>query len=635
MKGNLKSTLTRTGRKKIMENIDSNVLKPKTISELLENKFFIRHYQRGYRWTSQQVLQLLDDIDSFIPREVPGKPDKKTFYCLQPIVLKKLKTNSIPDRMMEGEWYEVIDGQQRLTTIYLILQYINEFWTGRQKKNLFEIDYQTRENCVEFLQKIKVNSDDITVDINKENIDFYHISKAYQTIRNWEHNYQDLHSGKLLDSAEFQSKFLTYSKIIWYEVKNNEDSEALFERLNIGKIPLTNAELTKALFLSEDSFKELGHEEKQLRHFEIALLWDEMEHKLNEQDMKFWSFITNKKRKDYDTKIELILDLIAGKKDGEKDPLFTFLHFNKQQSLAKIWSDIELFYHTLLEWNSNRDLYHKIGYLIACNNVGKWKKPHLNKLINYSMTHSKDKFNEKVTKEIKKSIACNITELRYPEHNDRIFNLLLLFNVETYRFSKSIDEFYPFKQHKDNCWSLEHIHARNSEGLDKTKQIQWKQWLELHLPVLRELGENGEMGEQSEVNAVISEIEKYNNDQLTWNRFSDIFDKVNDFLTCNAEQMDIESDGISNLALLSQPDNAALNNSVFEVKRREVIRLDKEGSFIPVCTRRIFLKYYQNSDSTTQNFFWAPEDRQAYLKELTETLENYMDLNATEEDNDN
>ncbi|MBU1012781.1 MAG: DUF262 domain-containing protein, partial [Bacteroidetes bacterium] len=340
-----------------MENIDSNVLKPKAISELLENKFFIRHYQRGYRWTSQQVEQLLDDIDSFVPREVPGKHDKKTFYCLQPIVLKKLKTDSASDRLMEGEWYEVIDGQQRLTTIYLILKYINEFWTGRQKKNLFKIDYETREDCVKFLQGIKVNSDDVTVDINKRNIDFYHISKAYQTIRDWERNYHDQHSGKPLDDAEFQSKFLSYSKIIWYEVKDNEDSEDLFERLNIGKIPLTNAELTKALFLSEDSFKELGHEEKRLRHFEIALLWDEMEHKLNDQDMKFWSFITNKKRADYDTKIELILELMAGKSDDEKDPLFTFLHFSRQKSLSEIWSNIELFYHTLLEWNSNRDLY--------------------------------------------------------------------------------------------------------------------------------------------------------------------------------------------------------------------------------------------------------------------------------------
>ena len=616
-----------------MEASLKSVLEPMAISELLGKQFFIRHYQRGYRWTKQQVEQLLDDIDSFTPRELDHDRTKKTFYCLQPVVLKKIIPETIPDRGIEGEWYEVVDGQQRLTTIYLILHYINEFWTGRQQKTLFKIDYETRENCVDFLQKIRVNDDDITVDINKKYIDFYHISKAYQAIRDWERNYEANHGKKLED--EFKFKFLNYSKIIWYEVSTEEDSGKLFERLNIGKIPLTNAELTKALFLSEDSFLELGHEEKRIRHFEIALLWDEIEHKLNEQDMKFWSFITNKKRTAYDTKIELILDLISGKADDEKDPFFTFLHFNRQQNLSRIWSDIEQFYQTLIEWNNDRDLYHKIGYLITCKETGKFKKKKLNKLVNYSMTHTKDEFNALLTKQIIESVESNISELRYSEHNDKIFNILLLFNVETYRCSKSIDEFYPFKQHKDNSWSLEHVHARNSDGLDKTKQSQWRQWLDLHLPILKELRGNGEMGEQAEIDGIISAIENYNNDRLTWQRFSDIFDKVNDMLTCNADQMDIESDGISNLALLSQPDNAALNCSAFEVKRREIIRLDKEGSFIPVCTRRVFLKYYRQNDSATQIFDWSPQDRQSYLKELTKNLEQYFNSDPAEVNNGN
>ena len=91
------------------------------------------------------------------------------------------------------------------------------------------------------------------VDINKENIDFFHISSAYQTIRNWELDYEEKH-GKAFDEAAFQSKFLANSKVIWYEVAKEEKSQALFERLNLGKIPLTNAELTKALFLSSNSF---------------------------------------------------------------------------------------------------------------------------------------------------------------------------------------------------------------------------------------------------------------------------------------------------------------------------------------------------------------------------------------------
>jgi len=217
-------------------------LEIREIGELLEQKFFVPHYQRGYRWSRQQVEQLLDDIDAF-----RLKNDRKdSFYCLQPLVLKRMKPNDARVGTTDEARFEVIDGQQRLTTIYLILRYINEFWVGRQKKKIFEIDYETRDNCVEFLRKITVNDDDKTVDINTDNIDFYHISMAYQAIRDWERSYREKHDSRDLDSAGFQSAFLARTKVIWYEISGREEQEAsekLFERLNLGKIPLTNAEL--------------------------------------------------------------------------------------------------------------------------------------------------------------------------------------------------------------------------------------------------------------------------------------------------------------------------------------------------------------------------------------------------------
>ena len=92
-------------------------LKPLPINELLDKQFFVPHYQRGYRWTNQQVEQLLDDIDSFSPREVPGKSNQKTFYCLQPIVVKLMddeakKVNKLADLYTEELckwWLSVAD----------------------------------------------------------------------------------------------------------------------------------------------------------------------------------------------------------------------------------------------------------------------------------------------------------------------------------------------------------------------------------------------------------------------------------------------------------------------------------------------------------------------------------------------
>ena len=69
-----------------LEKTDINLF-PLSINGLLDKQFFIPHYQRGYRWTKYQVEQFLDDIDSFVPREIVGKPDEKTFYC-KPALLR-------------------------------------------------------------------------------------------------------------------------------------------------------------------------------------------------------------------------------------------------------------------------------------------------------------------------------------------------------------------------------------------------------------------------------------------------------------------------------------------------------------------------------------------------------------------
>jgi uncharacterized protein with ParB-like and HNH nuclease domain len=78
--------------------MEENSIELKEISKLSEEKFFIPSYQRGYRWTEQQVNDLLDDIDSFTPKEVLNT-NEKTWYCLQPVVVKA----------RNNQW-EVIDG---------------------------------------------------------------------------------------------------------------------------------------------------------------------------------------------------------------------------------------------------------------------------------------------------------------------------------------------------------------------------------------------------------------------------------------------------------------------------------------------------------------------------------------------
>ena len=85
-----------------------------------------------------------------------------------------------------------------------------------------------------------------------------------------------------------------------------------------------------------------------------------------------------------------------------------------------------------------------------------------------------------------------------------------------------------------------------------------------------------------------------------------------------------DGEDIANMALLSSTDNAALNNSTFDVKRNEIIKMDKAGQYIPFCTRMVFLKYYTPS-ADNQLHFWGHADRVAYVDAMNTVLVNYLE----------
>lgn len=64
----------------------SNMVELKSIGEILGKNFLIPNYQRGYRWTRQQVDDLLNDIKGF----KESNPSSYQFYCLQPLVIHRM-----------------------------------------------------------------------------------------------------------------------------------------------------------------------------------------------------------------------------------------------------------------------------------------------------------------------------------------------------------------------------------------------------------------------------------------------------------------------------------------------------------------------------------------------------------------
>lgn len=554
--------------------------------------FYVPSYQRGYRWGKPEVERLLDDIYS-------TKGDIN--YCLQPVVVKK-----------NDDGYELIDGQQRLTTIYLIYRFMSEH-SKSINGSRFTLSYETRKKSKDFLKSIDESR-------KEENIDFWFFCTAYESIKAW-FSKEDIES-RLTDMNDYFKKIV---KIIWYEVGETEDAIGLFTRLNIGKIPLTNAELVKAMFLSKGRSVTNMEQKKQE---EISFQWDHMEKELHNDSL--WFFLTNKTSTEYQTRADLVLDLISQKPADNRDKYYTFFKFNEMyqdsqngRNLDDIWYEIQQTFLTLKEWHSNHEFYHKIGYLIASGSKT------LREIFERSKGKTKSAFKKFLDEGIKNSIKIgkNYADLNYENTEDqkKIKKLLLLFNVESVRKSGEHSQRFPFDKYKNGengkvIWSLEHIHAQQSEGLSTQKM--WKEWLRLHKPSVESSVESAKSSSY-DINKLIKEIDDaINNDRLSRQDFDSIQQEVVGLLSEEGHSEYLHS--IANLALLSFEANAALSNSTFDVKRNEIIKMDKEGAFIPFCTRMVFLKYYTLS-AENQLHFWGKDDRDAYVNEMNIVLGTYLE----------
>lgn len=566
-------------------------LEDKLVGEIAGD-FYIPSYQRGYRWEQQQVETLLNDI-----MENGDKP-----YCLQPVVVRK----------MDDGRYELIDGQQRLTTIYILLKYLKNEYKPKLKVN-YTLSYETREESASFIDSMDANR-------ANNNIDFFFMYEAYKTIDCW---FKKLEAeGKDQSAADLFGLYF-FPKVgnssggnvrfIWYEVKNVEDKDAisLFTRLNIGRIPLTNAELVKALFLcrKEDN---LHATEEQLK---IALQWDTLEKELHDSDL--WNFLTRSKETSYPSRIELIFDLMVSKNERSNDRYSTFYYFYAHRSdLRELWDNVIHYYYRLKEWYKKDVLYHKIGYLVSSGHSP------INDIVEATIGMKKSELEAYLDDQIRQSIRFKVrySDLRYDTTYDHISRLLLLFNVISVMKRGGTARF-PFKIYNNEEWSLEHIHPQHPEEM-RNEQELWRTWIDKHLASIRELPETNEESKTikkelfNDMNLFLAK------EKVSLDTFKVLVDRVMHALSDKTN--DDLTHSLSNMALLSKSQNSALNNSLFDVKRRDIIKMDREGKYIPYCTRMVFLKYYTERADEKQMFVWSNADRKAYIDAINKELEDYL-----------
>lgn len=584
---------------------ENSSIKLKAVEDLFEKSFFIPDYQRGYRWEKKQVKALLEDIHAFATKE------NEKFYCLQPLIVKQ----------KEGREWEVIDGQQRLTTIFLILKYLDE-------RELYSITYQTRECSKKFLEKIE----DTTKEEAEENIDFYHIFRAYQTIKDF--------FKKPSAKEDFKSTLKEKTKFIWYEEQSSESSKKAFRNFNSGKIPLTKAELIRgALALG---FSEKEQSSRALNNkISFAVEWHDMEQLLAND--RFWYFLHHKDLSEaqrMNSFIEAALEAEGGK-NGE-DELEDY-----RKGAPERWAALKKRFEQWREFYEDSQLYHLTGFLVATN-----KRNYGSKVFGYynditDKASLKDKLMEEIRGGLQVPVEhdfddAKVTDieklallknLSYGNHNRLIKKILLLHNVLSYQERK--DEYrFPFKRYKKESWDIEHIQATASHVLDNIENIvnnknefskeEAEVKIDSILSVLKktlDLPEENQSDDdrptwdsiKKEINDAIKE-KKPNEDQLV---FSD------DIRIKTEESERLKPNCIWNLALLDQSTNRGIKSIPFSEKRKHVLK-NEENKLILICTEKVFNKSYPVSSEELS--FWEEKDREAYLKNMSATVSNYITI---------
>lgn len=552
-------------------NLREATLEPKLIGDI-EGTFFVPSYQRGYRWGEVEVRRLLEDIaESF---DLP--------YYLQPVVVKP-----------HGDEWELVDGQQRLTTLYLVMQYMKN--AGLQSTGAsYSMRYETRTGSADYL-------DAPDPDRSQENIDYFHIHAAYKCISDWfeGHEHRRQHMANRFYGALFEQV-----RVIWYQAPDDADATTLFTRLNVGRIPLTDAELVKALLLSRCRDGDVD------RALEVAAQWDAIERDLRQPDV--WAFITGSARRE-PTHISLLLDTLAGGPAGRDRPLFHTFETLRAQIASDptgFWERVVDLHSLVLGWYEDRNLFHKIGFLVSTGTS-------LAGLISSARGRRKSEFEAELDRLIRLALGLSESALRDLDYGSAATErALLLMNVETVRLRQHSSERYSFREHAVGGWSLEHIHAQNAERLNKAEQ--WVEWLRLHDEALAALPEAAE-GTYDDLRTRIAQARV----AITEAKFRALEQELTEIFSSSDDTATTGVHSIANLALLDRDTNSALNNGVFEVKRRAIIARDKAGDYIPVCTRNAFLKYYTTAEAQ-QIQFWGAQDMEGYLNELVSTLSPYL-----------
>lgn len=309
--------------------------------------FYIPRFQRGYRWTKDNVEKLIEDIfegkwleddvfeklEPIFNKKLNNKIDEifaieddiiaKSPYCIQPLAICEDEV-VLEERKEKEKVFSVIDGQQRLTTLQIVISALKSFSENQGNWPSITIKYETRMKSASYLDNLndlKKNAYEKIEAQKEDSLDYQYMFNAFRVAK-------DFFKAKLahIGVDGYREKYIAYlrdiilynTRFIWYKFDSKESKpQTIFDNFNSGKTSLTDSELIKAIFMDGNNYDSEDIEDKRIV---ISEKWDEIENELHDED--FWTFVPhaeqyNTDSKAYDTRIDLIFEYLVSRKWNE------------------------------------------------------------------------------------------------------------------------------------------------------------------------------------------------------------------------------------------------------------------------------------------------------------------------------
>jgi len=589
----------------------------KLLNDAGKDSFLIPTYQRGYKWTSEdensQVKVLMNDLLSAYDNSAER-------YYLQFITLKD--TNNV---------FEVIDGQQRLTTLTILFSLFNLHNGISSKENFVnkKLIYQIRKNFIEeFIYKDinKIISNDnwevfVSNNPSHNNQDVYYIFHATKTINNF---LNDIKEHIKID--EFYEYISDKVQIIVNILDDEMNSEKVFVNVNKG-VRLKDEDLVKGLLITKipldnknEQYRLTENEINEIRTT-LGRQWDELSEwsirnkvttffQPNEKGIAWLIKLTFPKVNDLDT----------------ENPVFTFLFekYQKGEKATNIFAEIYKIKQVLNDWLNIPEIHNLLGFLIHSKN-------------HYNFFNIWNKLKELKTKKevviklkdlIKNEIPFNseknkLDELNYHDSKNDLFNLFLIIDIIKFLpINEESENFYDYGLITNENWSIEHIFPQNIDELKNTNSFSKED-----LSILKEMLpdeiniDDINIEDEDDKVTIVNLLKKIKNEQ----EYCSIDKYEKEALKYLLENNAKDLHRIGNLALLEFGMNSSLSNNFFDEKRKIIVDKVSKGKFVPYHTYDVFSKLI--IDNQTSLHVWSKNDivkHEEYITEKIKELFNYL-----------